>query len=172
MAKIKFYTAASLDGYLAGPNEEIDWLFHDQDYGYSAFISSIGSLMMGRKTYDQILQFGDWPYPDKPAFVFTHHPPASKPHPLIEFIPQGIPEFVRNWKETAQEDIWLIGGGEIFRIFLQEQLVDELILSIHPVLLGGGISLFHPTQQRSILKLINSRSFASGLVQLEYAFLR
>ena len=89
MPQTTLYIAASVDGYIADANGGVTWLpsgdSNGNDYGYAAFYASVDALLMGRRTYDQVLTFGEWPYPGKPAYVFTRHPPAAAP-PGVEFV--------------------------------------------------------------------------------------
>jgi dihydrofolate reductase len=175
MRKIKLYIASSLDSYIAGENGSIDWLFSDADYGYTKFYNSIDTILVGRKTYDQSLTFEEYPYKGKKVYVFTHKAEIEKKKkiPDVEYIDDDIPEFVRRLiqQPVGNKDIWLLGGGEIVSIFLNADLVDEIILSIHPIILGKGIPLFSNIKKRVNLRLLESIPFESGLVQLHYRIL-
>jgi dihydrofolate reductase len=175
MRKIKLYIACSLDSYIAGENGSIDWLFSDADYGYTKFYNSIDTILVGRKTYDQSLTFEEYPYKGKKVYVFTHKAEIEKKKkiPDVEYIDDDIPEFVRRLiqQPVGNKDIWLLGGGEIVSIFLNADLVDEIILSIHPIILGKGIPLFSNIKKRVNLRLLESIPFESGLVQLHYRIL-
>ena len=178
MRKVKLYIASSLDSYIAGENDSIDWLFSDADYGYAKFYDSIDTILVGRKTYEQSLTFEEYPYKGKKVYVFTHKAEIEKKKmkkiPDVEYIDDNIPEFVsRLIKQSSvgNKDIWLLGGGEIVSIFLNADLVDEIILSIHPIILGKGIPLFNNMKKRVNLRLLESIPFESGLVQLHYRIL-
>jgi len=166
--KIVLYVATSLDGFIADCDGGVDWLFTDGDYGYSAFLDGIEALIMGRKTYEQVLSFGEWPYGDKVAYVYTRSVLQGE-HPHVEFVSGDVTTFVADLRARCSKDIWLVGGAELAAAFRAQDLIDEYVLSVHPVLLGEGISLFEGTQPRVELRLKDAKSYPSGLVQLTYA---
>lgn len=168
MRNIVLYIADSLDGFIARENGSVDWLFTDADYGYSEFYNSIDTVLMGMKTYKSIFELGGgYLYKDKKGFVFTRNRETKK-EDYVEFIHEKIAEFTRELKNLPGKDIWLVGGGEIIKIFADESLIDQIIISIHPKILGSGIPLFPAPLKETDLKLIGSESFDSGLVQLNY----
>lgn len=171
MGKLKLFIAASLDGYIARPDGSVDWLFTDGDYGYQDFYGSIGTVLMGRKTYDKVLEFGDYPYKDKRSIVFTRQDPSLQITDKPEFVSGDIVKFTDSLRRSEDSDIWLVGGSQIIRLFLEQDLIDEIILSIHPVILGNGIPLFDRIKKEVRMELINDVSFESGLVQLHYRIL-
>ena len=174
MRKIKLYIASSLDSYIAGENGNIDWLFSDSDYGYAKFYDSIDTILIGRKTYDQSLTFEEYPYKGKKVYVFTRSTEEKENKNVtydVEYIDEDIPSFARlliQQSSVEKKDIWLLGGGEIVSILLNAGLVDEIILSIHPIILGKGVPLFPSIKKRVKLQLQQSIPFKSGLVQLCY----
>jgi dihydrofolate reductase len=176
MRKVKLYIASSLDSYIASENGSIEWLFSDADYGYTKFYDSIDTILVGRKTYDQSLTFEEYPYKGKKVYVFTRNAEVEKKKKTldVEYIDDNIPNFVRGLVQqpVGNRDIWLLGGGEIVSILLNADLVDEIILSVHPIILGKGIPLFSNINKRVNLRLIESIPFESGLVQLCYRILK
>jgi len=163
------FIATSLDGYIARRDGGIDWLRvveqPGEDYGYQAFMSSIDALVMGRKTYDTALGFGDWPYSGKRCIVLTHRPaPATNGEEFFNVQPEQLAEKLA--AEGARRVY--IDGGEVIRQFLTARLLDELTLSVVPILLGTGISLFGAGVPEQRLTLIQGRTFPTGLVQLHY----
>ena len=171
--RIKLYIATSLDGFIAREDESIDWLTKyennpETDYGYSEFYESIGTVLMGRKTYEQVLGFGDWPYGEKKAYVFTRQEEPLRREKNVEFISGDIGEFARQLKENTEEDIWLVGGSQLIKVFLEQNLVQDLIIFVVPIILGSGIPLFDQIQKEIGLKLINTERYESGLVRMEY----
>ena len=149
MRKIVLFIATSLDGYIARENGDIDWLFSDQDYGYSKFFDSIDTVLMGGKTYRQVMGFGgDFPYASKNCFVFTHDV-SYESNDEVTFIHHNLEEFTTALKEKEGKDIWLIGGSEINTILLNEGLIDEMRIFMHPVILGHGIPLFKESSKES-----------------------
>jgi dihydrofolate reductase len=167
MPKVKLYIATSLDGFIAERDGGVGWLFTDGDYGYAAFFDSIEALIMGRHTYEQVLGFGEWPYEEKPAYVFTRSAPGGE-HPHVEFVSSDAGTFVEELRRRSTKDIWLVGGAALVSAFRELGLIDEYVLSVHPVLLGDGIPLFEPPQPREGLRLQEVHTFESGLVQLRY----
>ena len=167
MTKVKLYIATSLDGFIAERDGGVGWLFTDGDYGYAAFFESVEALIMGRHTYEQVLGFGEWPYEEKPAYVFTRSAPGGE-HPHVEFVSSGAGTFVEELRRRSTKDIWLVGGAALVTAFRKLGLIDEYVLSVHPVLLGDGIPLFERPQPREGLRLQEVHSFESGLVQLRY----
>ena len=169
MRKIILYIATSLDNYIARKNGSVDWLFHDQDYGYKEFYNSIDTIIMGNNTYTQILEFGDFPYKEKTNFVFTRNKTLLKTK-YVRFISQDIKSFMVKLKEIKGKNIWLVGGSQINTLCLNNSLIDEMIIFIHPIILGEGIPLFSEKYNQNTLKLIETKEFSSGLVQLSYRF--
>lgn len=167
MRKIKLFIATSLDGYIAGPKEEIDWLFDNGDYGYKKFYNSIDTTLMGHKTYKTALSFETHPYKGKKNYVFTKSKQTSHDE-NAEFVSGDIAGFVRNLKSQKGKDIWLVGGGQINAILLNEGLIDEMIISIHPVILGAGIPLFSGVARQKKFKMTTIKKFPGGLTQITY----
>lgn len=164
------YIAASLDGFIAAEDGSVAWLetFQATDYGYAEFFGGIGTLVMGRATYDQVLHFGAWPYEGKRCLVLSHRGIA---HP---------PEGVEAWKDdlaslaahlrAAKQRVWVVGGGKLIAGLLAEGAITELDLFVMPVLLGRGVPLFagaHPPPGR--LKLLDTQTWPNGVVRLRYA---
>lgn len=164
---IILYIATSLDGYIARENGDVDWLFTDQDYGYSEFIRTVDTVLMGMKTYEQVLTFEEFPYKDKECFVFTSNPEANHDS-NVTFINQDVQAFVERIKKGKGRDIWLVGGSQLIAEFVKLNLIDQYIISIHPVLLGNGIALFRSGFKQIDLVLKNAERFDSGLVQVSY----
>lgn len=162
--KVILYIACSLDGFIAGKNNEIDWLFSDQDYGYKAFYESIGTVIMGRKTYRLTLSFPAFSYPDKTCYVLSNT--KSGQNKDVQFT-NNAKDLIEKLKKKEKKDIWLAGGGLLIREFLEQDLIDELRIFIHPLILGEGIPLFHPCPKTQ-LELINTQKYSSGLVELHY----
>ena len=160
------FIAASLDGYIAGPNGEIDWLFTDQDYGYTEFYARVDTVVMGRKTYDLCCSFKDYPYPGIPNYVWSRTNRISDEQ--ATFISEPVAEFLNDLKRRPGNVIWLVGGGKLVGETIRHDLLDDLILSIHPILLGDGIPLFPQGLPARRFQFIRSETFSSGLVQLTY----
>ena len=173
MPRIKLYIATSLDGFIARENGSIDWLTEyennpETDYGYSKFYSSIGTVLMGRKTYEQVLGFGNWPYKEKNSYVFTRWKENLHREGNVEFVSEDIREFVSQLKESTEEDIWLVGGSQLIKAFLEKNLVQDLIVFIVPIILGSGIPLFDHIGREVRLKIEKIEKYENGLVKMEY----
>jgi|1048.fasta_scaffold45871_1 dihydrofolate reductase len=175
MGKLVLYIATSLDGYIARPDGDINWLEqvpnpNQIDHGYQAFLEGIGALVMGRKTYEKILSFGiDWPYPGLPCLVASQSPSVLVSSPDTQVVGAGISEAVLHWKATLEKDIWLVGGGQLLQYFLREKLVDELVLTLVPITLGEGIPLFPSSGMEQEWELGAVVPFETGLVSLSYS---
>jgi dihydrofolate reductase len=170
MRKILLFIASSLDGYIARKSGEVDWLFTDQDYGYTEFFNTIDTVLLGNKTYQQLLGFGEYPYSGKKAFVFSNNLQGIRDN-NVEFIGGDLQEFIKTLRQSTGGDIWLVGGGEIIHYFMTHSLIDELILSIHPIILGDGIPLISKDASlENILELKNVKTYDSGLLQVNYDF--
>lgn len=173
MRKIIIYIAASLDGYIAGPNGELDFLSAverpGEDYGYADFTSTIDTVIMGRKTYDVVRGFGiPFPHADKQCYIITRQPRPQEGN--IMFYHGDIPGLIRTLRSESGKNVFVDGGAEVVNLLLREQCVDELILSVIPVLLGNGIPLFTVGRPIVPAELVSSHAFPSGLVQLHYRF--
>lgn len=171
--RIKLYIACSLDGFIAREDGSIDWLTKydnnpETDYGYSEFYESIGTILMGRKTYEQVLEFGEWSYEEKKVYVFTRQKESLHHKKNVEFVTGDITEFVRLLKENKDQDIWLMGGSQLIKAFLKENLVQDLIVFVVPIILGGGIPLFDHIGKEVRLRSGRIERYENGLVRLEY----
>jgi dihydrofolate reductase len=174
MRKIKLFIASSLDGYIAKEDEDISWLFSDDDYGYKKFYDSIDTVIMGRKTYEKALKVEEYPFKEKNCYIFTKNTMFPTTDILqrttgnnIKII-NNIIDFIKNLVNTEGKNIWLVGGSEIISILMNANMVDEIILSIHPLILGNGISLFTKIKRQIKLKVLNSITYDSGLIQIHY----
>ncbi|WP_242062994.1 dihydrofolate reductase family protein [Nostoc sp. FACHB-145] len=162
------FIASSLDGYIAREAGEIDWLFTDQDYGYTEFIAEVDTLIMGRKTYQQVLSFDEYPYNDKEVFVFSQSLQGETEN-KAKLINDDWQNFIEDLRQSNGGVIWLVGGAQTIHYFLKHDYIDELILSIHPIILGSGIPLIvNDPSVETVLDLKNVQNYNSGLVQLSY----
>lgn len=169
--KIILYIATTLDGFIARKDGSIDFLklFENigEDYGYNEFYKNIDVIVMGRKTYEQVLTFEEFPYKNKECFVFTRDKKMSNNNinNNIVFINEDIKEFVRRFEN---KNLWLVRGSEIIKEFLKFNIIDEFIITIIPILLGDGIPLFNKVFNEIKLDLIHTRRYNNGLIQLSY----
>jgi len=168
MTKILVYIASSLDGYIARENGDIDWLPESSESSYDAFYKSIDTVIMGKTTYDQVLTFGEYPYKDKKSIVFSKTQQSDDEN--AEFL-SDVEKFVKDIFPEADENIWLVGGAKIISSFLKQGVVDEVIITKIPVLLGKGIPLFQNIENETKLELIRTEKFGQ-LVDLHYKVLK
>ena len=168
MRRLKLFVAASLDGYIAGPGGDTSWLFRDGDYGYAAFFAGIDTVLLGRRTYEESLAFDEWPYPERQVVVFTRGGDLRIASPNTAATARAPADVVAELRARSGKDLWLAGGGTIIAAALDAGLIDDVIVSIHPLLLGGGIPLAAPPAARTSLALVGERCYPSGLVQVSY----
>lgn len=171
MKRTHAFMAMSLDGFIAGPNDELDWLVHrtDVEDTFTPFFSQIGALLMGRRSYDVVSGFeGPWQYRNTPVLVATTRP-LTPQRASVRAISGPIESLVRQAQEVAGERGVYIDGGHIIRAALDVDLVDELTVTLIPIVLGAGISLFTGVTRRHELELLGSRPIGGGLVQVRYS---
>jgi dihydrofolate reductase len=161
------FLAMSLDGFIARPDGRVDWLdpFAQEEHGYQAFLDSVDVLVVGRNTYDFVLGLGAWPYAGKRCVVLTHRPGPSLHGE--EFL-AGPPIEVANLLARTGARRAYVDGGAVVSAFLAAGRLDDLTVSIIPVVLGGGIRLFQGALPETRLALAESRSLSSGVVQARY----
>ena len=162
-----YYVATSLDGFIARKNGSVDWLFTDHDYGYADFFKGMDALVMGSKSYKQVLTFGDWPYAGKLSYVFTHAELRTSRDDVI-FVSDQPDKVLSHLAANGLNRIWLMGGAELATSFLCRGLIHEYILLIHPVILGKGIPLVYSPIPQEDLRLIKSKQYPDGLLQAHY----
>lgn len=164
------FIATSLDGFIARPNGQLDWLpaGGGEEHGYEAFIASVDALVIGRNTYETVLGFDRWAYGQKPVFVLSTRPLAPAPAGAVVEHMSGAPaKIVSQLTGRGIGHVYVDGGITIQR-FLQAGLIQRLIITRVPVLLGSGIPLFGPLGRDIRLEHVGTRQYASGLVQSEY----
>ncbi len=169
MRRVRYSVAMSLDGYVAGPNGEFDWILMDPDIDFGALTGSFDVMLMGRKTYEAARQQGGGPaMRAMQVYVFSSTlRQADCPGVTVS---DSARDTVAKLKAASGKDIWLFGGGSLFRSLLGMDLVDAVEVAIIPVLLGGGIRLLPDPAERAKLKLTKHRVYAkTGTVALEYA---
>jgi len=169
--KLILYISCSLDGYIAQPGDDLSFLGKVQregeDYGYNDFTSTVDTVIMGRRTYDWILNQGvDFPHQDKESYIITRTERPSENG--MNFYNGNLRDLIVKLKSENGKNIFCDGGAEIVNELLKEKLFDELIISVIPVLLGNGIRLFKEGIPAQDLALVSSKSFESGLMQLHY----
>jgi len=161
------FLATSLDGFIARADDGLDWLarFEQEEHGYREFLATVDALVIGRRTYEVVLGFPAWPYAGKRVIVCTHRP-ASPAHG--EELWSGSPRALAERLDREGVRRVYLDGGALISSFLREGLVDELTLNLIPMLLGAGVPLFAGGLPEVPLRLLEARSFPSGLVQLRY----
>ncbi|EPA06095.1 dihydrofolate reductase family protein [Candidatus Nitrosarchaeum limnium] len=164
MTKIQVYIASSLDGFIARESGDIDWLPESSESSYDAFYKSIDTVIMGKTTYDQVLTFGEYPYKDKKSIVFSKTQQNDDEN--AEFV-SDVEKFVKGGFPGAGENIWLVGGGKLIGSFLKLGVVDEIITTLIPIVLGRGIPLFQDTENDTKLELVKTERYGQ-LVDLHY----
>src|SRR5438046_1532935 len=166
------HIATSADGYIARPDGDLDWLTSrpapEGFYGMNAFMKSIDTMLLGRKTYEVSLRMGGKFDSKSRTIVFSRHPPPADAPSGVEFVNGAIGPFVSRLRKQPGKDIWLMGGGELIASFLDEQAIDEFIISVVPVFIGDGIPLIARRHRHTALDLRSIERFKDGLVQLHY----
>jgi len=167
---IVLFIASSLDGYIATKDDSLEWLFNvegEGDNGYSEFYDSVDTILLGKRTFDWIMKQDteEFPYKNKECYVFTKS--AIEDTDDVKFINEDVTKFVDKLKSQYGKNIWIVGGGELLHSFIKEKLVDELIVTIAPTLLGKGIPLFREGDYRLNLTLKGTRKF-NQFVELHY----
>ena len=168
MRKIILQLAVSLDGFIEGPNGEYDWCLADQDYGMKSFLKRIDAIFMGRKTYEMMLTMNDagTGFLKMKTYIFSNTLKKVKDDSIL--ITGNIKRKIVEMKNAKGKDIWLFGGASLTSALLNEQLIDEISLAVHPIILGGGTPLFSNIEQRTSLTLTDTKSYSTGLVMLTY----
>lgn len=170
MRKIILSVAVSLDGLIEGPNGEFDWCFTDQDYGMTEFLKRIDAIFYGRKSYELLLEMerqgNPNPFSAKKSYVFSNS--LAEPFPNTELVSGDIIEQIHKIKQQPGNDIWLWGGASLTTTIMNAGLVDELLLAVHPIVLGSGKALFSGIEKRNHFALKSSTPYASGLIMLAY----
>ena len=161
----------SLDGYIATATGDISFLSsveeEGEDYGYKEFLETIDTIIIGRKTYDKVVSMGfEYPHNDKDVYIITRSPQAGKG--IFKYYSGDLRELILKLKSSPGKNIFCDGGAEIANALMNEKLIDEIVLSIVPVILGDGIRLFRRGSQGMNLRLTDSLHFNKGLVQLHY----
>ncbi|MCX6231965.1 MAG: dihydrofolate reductase family protein [Bacteroidetes bacterium] len=174
MSKIQLFIACTLDGFIARENGSLDWLFElpnpDQiDHGYNDFINGIDIVIMGRKTYDEVLGFGiDWPYSNCKTYIVTKNENYTVKTENTLLLHTINIEVIENLESESQKNIWLVGGGDLITQFLNENAIDDMALCMIPIILGKGIQLFPNQPKETKFEFVRSEAFKTGVVNLTY----
>jgi dihydrofolate reductase len=182
MRKVVLGLGISLDGYIARPNGDVDFLFMPKDYSMGPFFATVDTAIMGRKTLDAAVKMSGGSYKaiekqfastsratgsSMKAYVLSRTLPAGERHGLV-FVNQSPVELIGEIRKLPGKNIWLMGGGELAREFLKADLVDELYIGVVPVLIGEGIPLFPAGFPERKFELIENKTFSKGMIALKY----
>jgi dihydrofolate reductase len=168
MRRVLYRVAASLDGFIAGPNGEIDWIVPDPTVDFVSLYAGVDTVLIGRRTYEMTLQPGAPPWPaDWRIYVFSQTLNAAQ-HAGVTVVSGNVGATVAALRSESGRDIWLFGGGGLFASLLAAQVVDQIDVAVMPVLLGGGTPLVSRGTPRSRLRLALANTSPSGIVNLQY----
>lgn len=172
--KLLLYIAASADGFIAAPEDDLSFLDQvyreGEDYGYAQFMEQVDTILLGRRTFDWLHLQKLFSYPGKRVIVLSQNPPPAET--TAEFYSGNMADLVAQLRQQTGLHLFCDGGAQLIHSLLMENLVDELTISFIPVLLGDGIPLFRSGRSPQQLQLVSNRSFESGLVQLHYKLLK
>lgn len=170
MRKVILGVATTLDGFIEGPNGEYDWCFTDQDYGLPDFFKRVDAMFIGRKSYELMNKIGADAVPNMPRlteYVFSNSLRQVKDGAIL--INGNIPQHIKNIVNQPGKDIWLFGGSSLLTTLMNLGFVNEVWLSVHPIVLGNGKPLFNNIEKRIKLELLHSKTYDTGLVSLTYS---
>jgi dihydrofolate reductase len=168
MRRIRYAVAASLDGYIAGPNGEADWIIMDPEIDFNSFFQQFDTVLLGRRTFETMARAGNAGMPGMKTFVFSRTLRQSD-YPDVTIVAEKSTEVLETLQQQLGKDIWLFGGGSLFGSLLDAKLVDTVEVAVIPVLLGGGIPLLPSPARVTKLRLARHKIYKTGIVSLEYA---
>lgn len=169
MRLVRYNVAASLDGYIAGPNGEYDWIPQDPTVDFAAIFARVDTVLLGRRTYELVRDGPGPPWPPATRVYVFSRTLRSEDHPGVTMVGGDAATIVAELRaEAGAGDIWLFGGGVLFGSLLAAGLVDRVEVTVVPVLLGGGVSLLPTGAPRTALTLTGSHVYPSGMVSLQY----
>lgn len=169
MRRIRYGVAASLDGFIAGPKGEADWIVMDPEIDFGAIFKQFDTILVGRRTFEGMGSGGGGGWPGMKTYLFSRTL-KQKDHPDVTIVADRVKQTVSALRKQPGKDIWLFGGGQLFRSLLDLGLVDAVEVTVIPVILGRGIPLAPPSSSRAKLRLTGHRIYSkTGTVSLEYA---
>jgi dihydrofolate reductase len=178
MPGFQYFVASSLDGFIATADDGLDWLLQFDGFAggkesYDAFMADVGCIVMGGETYAWLRkhQPGTWPYPSTPCWVFTHHELSAPQGADVTFVRGPVAEFIEDLRaEAGDRNVWVVGGGVLAAQFADASVLDEIIISIIPVVLGSGKAVLPLSRPTAPLELISSHTMGRGIIELRYRF--
>jgi dihydrofolate reductase len=166
MRRVRYQVACSLDGFIAGPDDDFSWITPEPTFDFEALYAQFDTLLMGRRTYEVVRASGEG-FRGKELVVASRSLKAAD-HPGIEVVREHLEARIRQLRSEPGRDIWLYGGGELFSTVLEWDLVDTVEPAFIPILLGGGVPFLPSPAVRRRLNLVGNRSYPGGMVLLEY----
>lgn len=171
MRKVVVYIAASLDGFIAAPGDDLSFLnmvqSQNEDYGYSDFMQTVSTVIMGRRTYEWLMkQVPEFPHANLESYIISANSTSVGKE---KYYSGNVTELINTLRSQPGKNIFVDGGSVLINSLLKEHCIDQIIVSVIPVLLGNGIRLFESGNPMSMLQLVSAKSFSSGLVQLNYS---
>jgi dihydrofolate reductase len=167
MPRIRYSVVMSLDGYIAGPNGEADWITVDPDFDFTELLAQFDTILVGRRTFEAMVSARRVSMPGMKTVVFSRTL-KQEDHPDVAIVSENQRETLAGLKSGPGKDIWLFGGGSLFRSLAQDGLVDTIEVGIVPILLGAGVPLLPSPAQRIKLSLAAHKTYRTGLVFVEY----
>lgn len=168
MRRVRYSVVMSLDGYIAGPKGEADWITMDPEFDFTAIFSQFDTIVVGRRTFDGMVTAGRTTMPGMKTLVLSRTL-RQQDHPEVTVVADGQRETLAALKASPGKDIWLFGGGSLFRSLAEGGLVDTVEVRVFPILLGAGVPLLPSAANRIKLSLTAHRVYRTGIVSLEYA---
>lgn len=168
MRRIRYAVAASLDGYIAGPRGEVEWVILDPEIDFAKMFKEFDTVLLGRNTFEAMAKAGKRSMPGVQTFVFSRTL-RQRDYPDVTILADRSEEMLATIRREPGKDIWLMGGGTLFRSLLEAGLVDTVEVSVVPLLLGSGVPLLPPRAGEAKLELVSHTVYDTGIVSLQYA---
>lgn len=176
MSTFQYYVASTIDGFIASPDDDLGWLMQFESVdgvneGIESFMAGVGCIAMGGDTYRWLMEHqpDTWPYPNIPCWVFTHHEYSAPAGADITFVRGDVTEFAPDLlKDAGPKNVWLLGGGELVAQFADAGLLEEIIVTVVPVVLGAGKPLLPLKGPTPPLELVSSRILGGAAAELHY----